>query len=835
MSTIDYAIDLGTTNSLIARSYRGEVEVFKNPVGHKETLPSVVAFRPNRIIVGDKAKEYLEKDSENIVGGFKRKMGTQETFFIPCLSETRSPIELSTLVLKELQNFVYHDERPQAVVITIPASFDTVQSNATKKAGLAAGFKEVLLLQEPIAACLAFANKNNDIAKEGTWMVYDLGGGTFDAALVSIGETDLKVLDHKGDNYLGGMDFDNLIVEQLIFPKLFNQPQFSNLKAKADSRDKAFQKLYFEVLYKAETLKKELSNADASDIEFYVTNDSGDEEEFFLTISRAEFNDCIREKLAYSINLVKELILKNNKNTQDINQVILVGGSTYIPLVKEMIQSELGLSVNAGIDPTTAVAIGAAQYAATKKHEIAKGEKQLETNSHKSNIDSLSVRFSYLKNSKEAEEMLIIAVDGDVTHKFYRITRSDGGFDSGLKTLASKQTETVHLRSGVYNTFDFKVFDSEQNELGISAPKIEIAQGMYSVDGQPLPNDICLEVDDLENRETKLELIFAENSILPLQKTIYREISKTIYKDQEDKLIVNILEGSRHALPSTNQVIGVIEVDPASMENDLIKGGDVEIKVEISESRDISVSVYLNQLDQTFQNVFSPSERYLSIAKLKEEAEMLVEQIKIDVKKYEQTEEYELAADISMMLDEAISIKTQIDRISNKLSSDEKYHLEERKRKLAQRFDAINRSKKFSFMLKEYFDKKKRIEAELSETEKPEKYESDYKRITSSDNEVVQSRNVRLLQSKIKELNRVLNELYFDSDMYMISYFLYLSGDGKAEMKDKDAAERLIEQGRGALERKNYKELRMVNIHLGNLLPPEDKGKRMNLKGTGLE
>ncbi|MGB3468408.1 MAG: Hsp70 family protein [Cyclobacteriaceae bacterium] len=836
MSTIDYAIDLGTTNSLIAKSTRGEVEVFKNPVGHKETLPSVVAFRSNRTIIGDKAKEYLEKDSENIVGGFKRKMGTQETFFIPVLMETKSPIALSALVLKELKNFIYHEEKPQAAVITIPASFDTVQSNATKKAGLEAGFEEVLLLQEPIAACLAFANKNNEVAKEGTWLVYDLGGGTFDAALVSIGEAELKVIDHKGDNYLGGMDFDNLIVEQIIFPRLFAEPRFSQLKAGAENRDKAFQKLYFEVLYKAETLKKELSNADVADIEFYVTNDEGEEEEFFTSVTREEFNNCIREKLSYSIDLVKDLLTKNNRQAVDINQVILVGGSTYIPLVKEMILEELGLSVNAGVDPTTAVVIGAAQYAATKKYTPKSQEaSNVPESVQEDSTADLSVRFSYLKNSRETEEMVIVAIDGDIDGHSYRITRKDGGFDSGMKTLERKLTETLLLRNGVFNAFEFKIYDKDDNEVKTNAPLIEIAQGMYSVDGQPLPNDICLEVDDLENRETKLELIFAENSILPLQKTIYREISKTIYKDQEDKLIVNILEGSRHAMPSTNQVIGVIEVDPASLENDLIKGGDVEIKVEISESRDISVSVYLSQLDQTFKNVFSPSERYLSVAKLREEAAMLLDQIKNDVRKYEQSEEYELAADINMMLEEATVIKSQIDRINSKLSSDEKYHLEERKRKLAQRFDAINRSNIFSFMLSEYYDKKKRIELQLEESDKPEKYEGDYKKITASDSDIVQSRNVRLLQSKIKELNRVLNELYFDSDMYMISYFLYLSGEGRTEMKDKEAADRLIEQGRGALERKNYEELRIVNIHLGNLLPPEDKGKRMNLKGTGLE
>src|ERR1051325_9516940 len=215
-NTINFGIDLGTTNSVIAKYHQGKVEVFKNPVGHKETLPSVVAFRKDRIIVGDKAKEYLLKDPENVVGSFKRKMGTTESFFITNISDTKTPVDLSSLVLKELKNFIYTGEPLEAAIITIPASFDTIQSNATKKAGELAGFDEVFLLQEPIAASLAFANKsdNKDDA-EGQWLVYDLGGGTFDVALVKISNGEMKVLDHQGDNFLGGLDFDNRIIEKI--------------------------------------------------------------------------------------------------------------------------------------------------------------------------------------------------------------------------------------------------------------------------------------------------------------------------------------------------------------------------------------------------------------------------------------------------------------------------------------------------------------------------------------------------------------------------------------------------------------------------------------------
>lgn len=162
MSMINFGIDLGTTNSLIAKFDKGTVEVFKNPTGFKETLPSVVGFRNNRILVGEQARAFIERDPKNVVSRFKRKMGTTETFKIKSLNASMSPIDLSAFVLKELKAFIHSGEKLEAVVLTIPASFDTVQSNATKEAGFKAGFKQVVLLQEPIAASLAYANKEKN-------------------------------------------------------------------------------------------------------------------------------------------------------------------------------------------------------------------------------------------------------------------------------------------------------------------------------------------------------------------------------------------------------------------------------------------------------------------------------------------------------------------------------------------------------------------------------------------------------------------------------------------------------------------------------------------------
>ena len=145
MKNVNFGIDLGTTNSLIAKYENGEVTVFKNPIGFKETLPSVVAYRPDRILVGDKAREYISKDAINVFSSFKRKMGTDERYYVVNLDENVTPIELSTFVLNELKNFIQTQEKLEACVITIPASFDTMQSNATLKAGEAAGLQPVYL------------------------------------------------------------------------------------------------------------------------------------------------------------------------------------------------------------------------------------------------------------------------------------------------------------------------------------------------------------------------------------------------------------------------------------------------------------------------------------------------------------------------------------------------------------------------------------------------------------------------------------------------------------------------------------------------------------------
>ncbi|MBK9459004.1 MAG: Hsp70 family protein [Sphingobacteriales bacterium] len=499
---INFGIDLGTTNSVIAKFVKGEVQVFTNPTDFgRNTLPSVIAFRKDRIFVGSKAQEFAEKDPKNVISRFKRKMGTSESYKIPVLNQSKSPIELSAQILKELKNFVQSGETLDSVVITIPASFDTIQSNATKEAGLQAGFKQVILLQEPIAASLAYANKKKDKElADGQWLVYDLGGGTFDVALVKIKEGEMKVLDHEGDNFLGGTDFDDEIVRKLIIPKLENAGNFSDLESQMTSASGKYNGKFLAYRFLAEKLKIALSSQTSEEINVQITDEEGNDIDEYISFSRSEFENIIKSSVDTTIEMVKKILVHNSLGAKDLQFVLMVGGSTFIPFVRKRVEEMLQIPVNCDIDPTTAVAIGAAYYAGTKPKSFEKNEKK------KKNV-SLKIRMAYGKASKEKEEYFAARIEGNTNGLTYRITREDGGFDTGLKPLSKQISEDLPLVENAYNFFKFVVYDTQNNIIETDAELIGINSG-YGITGQPLPNDICLEVDDLELGRTRLELIF---------------------------------------------------------------------------------------------------------------------------------------------------------------------------------------------------------------------------------------------------------------------------------------------------------------------------------------
>lgn len=820
---INFGIDLGTTNSLIARSVNGQIEVYKNPAGHRETLPSVVGFRKERILIGEKAREYITKDPGNVFSCFKRKMGTGENFFVTAISEFRSPVDLSAMVLKELKNFVYTQENVDAAVITIPASFDTIQSNATKEAGYLAGFKEVVLLQEPIAASLAFANKAAD-ELSGQWLVYDLGGGTYDVALVRFDDNELRVIDHEGDNYLGGLDFDNLIIEKIIVPKLEATGLFPNIGRELRSGNSSYSRLYFILQHKAEEAKIELSSREQTDIEFEIEDAGGEEHEMTVTITRAEFEACIEPQITYSIKLMEQLMQKNQLTAADIKEVIMIGGSTYIPLVRNMITGQLGLTVNSSVDPTTAVAAGAAFFAGTRRRQVQATQEAAATS-------SITCRMAYAKTSRDSEEYFTASFTGVEAGMQYRIQRGDGAFDTGVKPLTERIAEMLPLLANANNIFRLIITDSAGNALNAGIPEISINHGKFNIEGQPLPGDICIEVDDPVNKTTRLDVVFEKNNILPLRKTIVREAGKIVRKDSTESIVINVLEGPRYAMPSSNLPIGIIEIKGTLLEQDLVKGSDIEIVLEMNESRDLKVAVTLLGSDQEFANVFTPSARQVSIDRLKGELKDLLYDARVQRNSAQAHENYEMAAEAQMVMEEAEHCFDRVSQLQADDITDEKYQLEEKKRMLARRLDSMTRESGIQELVDEYLGERNYAEELFRETNDHVRLEK-LQRIVANEEQYLAGQGMYVIRAKTSEIRRLSWEVRRNDPASLISSYYYYCNEPQEKFTDYTAAQQYMDQGDKAIERQNYQELLVLLQRIHSLYI--DDSIRQNFHGTGL-
>jgi len=832
MNTINFGIDLGTTNSLIAKCENGIVEIFKNPVGFKETLPSVIGFRKDRILIGDKAREYIKKDAENVISCFKRKMGTSESFFIPNISDFKSPINLSSMVLTELKNFIYTGEVPQSVVITIPASFDTVQSNATKQAGLDAGFKEVLLLQEPIAASLAFVNKGNEDIKNGKWLVYDLGGGTFDVALVNIKDGEMFIKDHEGDNYLGGLDIDAMIIEKIIAPKIETKGSFSNLLTNLKSASGKHHKLYPELLYKAEEAKITLSSATIADIEFEIEDDNGDELELVITITREEFNNLILPKVEATVKFIQNILTRNAISTQDLKEIILIGGSTYIPFIRSYLFEQLNIPVNSSVDPTTAVVVGAAYYAATKTTTIGNTPNQnlSQQITDTDNQVNYQIKMAYQKNTNEKEEYFSAVIQGDIENKFYRITRQDGGFDSGLKPLVNRIEEMLTLLPAGLNQFTLKIFDEKQHLIYTESNIISIVQGKFSIYGQSLPNDICLEVDDTLNNTTTLEKLFDKNAILPIKKTVTKTLSRTIIKGSQDQLLINVLEGSQYATPQSNLPIGVIAIKGSDIATDLIKGSDIDLTIEITESRDIKINAYINMTEQEYERVFTPTTRNVNIVRLREEIDYLIRIATKNLDEFTYSEDYESSAALQKIIDDLDAMLQRLNTLADDDITDEKYQIDEQKRKMAFAIDAAGKEQRIRTLKEEYFAWKESTRHFIAETNN-EAAKRRIANLEASENEFLNG-SESSIKRKIEEVRQISWDTRKKNLEYLIGIYFFYYEKEDSEYSDVKKIKQLREKGDAAIERKSAEELLNVIYIMYDLWLHKEFDEP--LKGTGL-
>ena len=340
-------IDLGTTNSCVSVLEAGEAKVIPNPEGGR-TTPSVVSFKKGEKIVGEAAKRQALTNPNTVVS-IKRLMGTNKK--VELEGKKYTPEEISAMILGYLKEYAerYLGEKVDKAVITVPAYFNDAQRQATKNAGKIAGLQVERIINEPTAAALAYGLEKDH---SGTILVYDLGGGTFDVSILELGDGVFEVKSSAGNGHLGGDDFDNRIVEYLV-------SEFKKENGVDLSKDKmAMQRLK----ESAEKAKKELSGVVSAQISapFIAKGDDGEPLHLDITLSRAKFEDLIRDLVEETIPPVRDALKEAKLSASQIDKVILVGGSTRIPMVYDLVKKELGKEPSCEVNPDEVVSLGAA-------------------------------------------------------------------------------------------------------------------------------------------------------------------------------------------------------------------------------------------------------------------------------------------------------------------------------------------------------------------------------------------------------------------------------------------------------------------------------------------
>ncbi|NCB33481.1 MAG: molecular chaperone DnaK, partial [Erysipelotrichia bacterium] len=343
-------IDLGTTNSCVAVMEGKDPKVIPNPEGNR-TTPSVVSFKNGETIVGDAAKRQMITNKDTVYS-IKRKMGTHETVALD--GKNYTPEQISAMILTYMKSYAegYLGEKVEKAVITVPAYFNDAQRQATKDAGKITGLDVVRIINEPTASALAFGiEKANQ--KDQKILVYDLGGGTFDVSILDIADGTFEVLSTAGDTRLGGDDFDNVIIDWLA--QNFQKEHGVDLKA-----DKMTMQRLKDA---AEKAKKDLSGMVEAEISLPfigMAKDSSGPLNLECKLSRAEFDRMTKFLVDKTMVPVRQALNDAKVTANDLNQVLLVGGSTRIPAVQDAVKRELGKEPNKSVNPDECVAIGAA-------------------------------------------------------------------------------------------------------------------------------------------------------------------------------------------------------------------------------------------------------------------------------------------------------------------------------------------------------------------------------------------------------------------------------------------------------------------------------------------
>jgi len=601
-TTIDYGIDLGTTNSAIAVKRGTDVDVFKNPDRDECTPSAVYISKTGALYVGKRAKSKLEEEPDNAYAEFKLKMGQSELYTFARSGQQMKPEDLSAEVLKSLRADVMTGagEEVDSAVITVPAAFELPQCEATRRAAQAAGIVTSPLLQEPVAAALAYGFQSD--ADKIFWLVFDFGGGTFDAAIIQVRDGDISVVNHEGDNYLGGKLIDWDIVNKLLIPELTKQHRLTDFRKGNPKWKGAIAKLKG----KAEEAKIALSRNAVADIDAdnLCVDDHGDRVDFTMSLKRGDVEAIMEPYIARALGLCRKALSAKHLATGDVERLLLVGGPTMTPYLRDRLadpKEGLGIPLEFRIDPLTVVARGAAIFAGTQRREKGSGPK--------ATSGQYSIDLEYKPVGSDPEPLVGGTVKapggGSVVGHTIEFVNSEAQppWRSGKIGLAANGVFMTNLRAdkAKVHTFMIDVRNATGGQCDVVPDRLTYTIGLTITD-PPLIHSVGIA---LANNE--MEVLLQKGSPLPVRRRSILRTAVDTRRGESHSISIPVMEGeSRRA--DRNQNIGTLRIESKNMKRDVPAGSEVEVTIEIDQSRIVRTKAFIPLLDEEFEHVIDYKE-----------------------------------------------------------------------------------------------------------------------------------------------------------------------------------------------------------------------------------
>lgn len=793
-----FGIDLGTTNSAICKMESGD-PIIKKTDTLKDTLPSCVSFTRRKVSkIGDSAYNDLRSDrsratkkwakfNENVFIEFKRDMGTDKKNFSSYMDVSFSPEQLSAEVLKTLKSFI-GDENVSSAVITIPAKFKADQIAATKRAAKMAGIEHCELLQEPIAASMAYGLGASN--KNGQWLVFDFGGGTFDVALIKVEDGIMQVKDTEGDNYLGGKNLDYAVVDEIIIPYLRENFVIDNIL-----RDEITRNILRDAMkFYAEQAKNQLSfKSDAditSQLDEFGEDDEGTELELDLVITQGQIKPVLAKVFQKSIDITKDLLKRNGLKGTDLDKLILVGGPTYSPVLREMLRDQVTPNVDTDIDPMTAVAKGAALFASGIDSEV----------NEEIAIGTVALNLSYETNSVQPMEFVSVQLDkeectGDIPEKlFIELVRSDNGWSSGKVEINDiGDVIECQLMEGKNNAFNIIAYDDKGTVIPCFPKEINIMQGIV-VGNAVLPYNISIEVHDsgLEENVVKSVKGLEKNQQLPAVGAlnglkIRNQLRPGI---EEDTIIIPIYQSEHNADGTSaihNDHVFDVIITGDEVGQLIPSGSDVDITIKVDRSQMLKFEAFFPVSGETVEKEIEIGQRsvisVLELETLKESANKKLRKLKSSsfISGTETAEADKLINEINNRFE------------GEKSSEDGRMHLQADLRRAFLKMEEAENNHKWETLeakIREEFDRLEKANNDLGN-----KHAQEVAAVRSQVDMAIRAKDVRQGRAVLDEIESVYVTVTL---IYQLMGFIdyHLNNFNSIQWRDATRARQLLQQGK---------------------------------------